>query len=118
VKIQGESQVLGLPASDCDGRRLGRIVAVDCAPQDSYTAVWFVLRLRGWRRGLRAVPSILAAPAASASLHLPAGLGAGVRDTGRMPGRAQSLAAASDAAEHVRVLAGTAAGCTLRAVPR
>ena len=57
MKIQGESQVLGLPVSNRDGRRLGRIVAVDCAPQDSYTAVWFVLRLRGWRRGLRAVPA-------------------------------------------------------------
>jgi hypothetical protein len=57
VKIQGEGQVLGLPVADVDGRRLGRIVAVDCAPQDSYMAVWFVLRLRGWRRALRAVPA-------------------------------------------------------------
>ena len=56
MKIQGENQVLGMPVSDTDGRRLGRVVALDCAP-DPYTAAWFVLRLRGWRRRLRAVPA-------------------------------------------------------------
>jgi len=54
VKIQDASQVLGIPVADVDGRRLGRIVAVDCTPEP-YTAAWFVLRLRGWRLRLRAV---------------------------------------------------------------
>ena len=56
MKIQGESQVLGMPVADVDDRRLGHIVAVDCTP-DPYNAAWFVVRLHGWRRGLRAVPA-------------------------------------------------------------
>jgi len=71
VKIQGENQLLGLPVADCNGRRLGRILAVDCAPEDSYTAVWFVLRLRGWRRGLRAVPAERARWSAERGLDVP-----------------------------------------------
>jgi hypothetical protein len=57
VKIQGESQVLDRPDVDADGRGLGRVIAVKCAPDDPYTVEWFVLRLRGWRRGRRAVPA-------------------------------------------------------------
>jgi hypothetical protein len=71
VKIQGESQVLGLPIADRDGRRLGRIVAVDCAPQDPYTAMWFVVRIGGWRHGLRAVPAEHAAWYAGGGLDVP-----------------------------------------------
>lgn len=56
VKIQSETQVLGRPVRDGQGRRLGRVVAVDCAP-DPYTAAWFLLHLSGWRRQLRAVPA-------------------------------------------------------------
>jgi hypothetical protein len=57
VKVQGDSQVLDRQVVDADGRRLGRIVAVGSAPDDSYNAAWFVLRLRRWRRRLRAVPA-------------------------------------------------------------
>jgi len=57
VKIQGESQVLDRPVVDAGGRGLGRVIAVKCAPEDPYTVEWFVLRLRGWRRGRRAVPA-------------------------------------------------------------
>ena len=57
MKIQGESQVVGLPVADTDGRRLGRNAAVDYTPQDPHAAAWFVVRLHGWRRGLRAVPA-------------------------------------------------------------
>jgi len=60
LAVHGESQVLGLPIADQDGRSLGRIVTVDCSPQDPYTATWFVLRLNGLRRRWRAVPAQLA----------------------------------------------------------
>jgi hypothetical protein len=48
--------VLGLPVADMEGRHLGRVVAVDCAP-DPYSVAWFVVRLWGWRRHVRAVPA-------------------------------------------------------------
>jgi hypothetical protein len=70
VKIQGESQVLGMPVVDVEGRRLGRIAVVDCAP-DPYTAVWFVLRLHGWRHQLRAVPAQHAQWGTGADLQVP-----------------------------------------------
>jgi hypothetical protein len=54
VKIQSESQLLQLAVADADCRCLGRVVAVDCSP-DPHTAAWFVLRLPGWPRRLRAV---------------------------------------------------------------
>jgi len=56
VKVQGEAQLLHVPVADSGGRRLGRVVAVDCSP-DPYSAAWLVLRLRGLRRQLRAVPA-------------------------------------------------------------
>jgi hypothetical protein len=70
VKIQGDSQVLDLPVVDVEGRRVGRVAAVDCAP-DPYTAVWFVLRLHGWRRQLRAVPAQHAQWGTGAELQVP-----------------------------------------------
>jgi hypothetical protein len=56
VKIQGKDQLRGMVATDERGRRLGRVVAVGCG-DDPYTAEWFALRLRGWRRRVRAVPA-------------------------------------------------------------
>jgi hypothetical protein len=56
VKIQNEKQVLDAAVRDCQGRRLGRVAAVDCAP-DLYTAAWMLLRLPGWRRRWRAMPA-------------------------------------------------------------
>jgi hypothetical protein len=38
VKIQGESQVLDRSVIDADGRRLGRIIPVECTQDDSYWA--------------------------------------------------------------------------------
>jgi hypothetical protein len=70
VKIQGEAQVVGRLVRDCDGRSLGRVVAVECAP-DPYTATWFVLRLPGWRRQLRAVPASRAAWHGAGTLSVP-----------------------------------------------
>jgi membrane-associated protein len=71
VKIQGESQVLGQPIRDSDGRRFGRIMAVDCSPEDPYTAALFMLRLRGLRRRLRAVPAQQARWHAAGGLQVP-----------------------------------------------
>jgi hypothetical protein len=59
VKVQGREQVLGQPVRDSDGRRLGRVVGVQCAP-DPYTVVWFLVALTGWRRRVRAVPAAAA----------------------------------------------------------
>jgi hypothetical protein len=70
VKIQGEACVLGTAVRDGEGRRLGRVVAVDCAP-DPYTVAWFVLRLPGWRRQLRAVPAFGASWLAQGVLCVP-----------------------------------------------
>jgi len=70
VKIQGESQVLGMPVADVDDRRLGHIVAVDCTP-DPYNAAWFVVRLHGWRLRLRAVPAHDADWSTGAGLRVP-----------------------------------------------
>jgi hypothetical protein len=56
VRIQGERQVLDWPVRDGAGRRLGRVVGVECDP-DPYTAAWLLLRLPGWPRRLRAVPA-------------------------------------------------------------
>lgn len=55
MKIQDERQLLGAAIRDVGGRRVGRVVAVQCAP-DPYTAAWLVLRLRGRRRRCRAIP--------------------------------------------------------------
>jgi hypothetical protein len=71
VKIQGESQVFGQPIRDIDGRRFGRIVAVDCSPEDPYTATLFMVRLRGLRRRLRAVPAQQAQWHAAGGLQVP-----------------------------------------------
>jgi len=70
VKIQDASQVLGMPVADLDGRRLGRIVAVDCT-SDPYTAAWFVVRLVGWQHRLRAVPAHNADWSTGAGIHVP-----------------------------------------------
>jgi hypothetical protein len=56
LKVQGEAQLLNVPVADSGGRRLGRVVAVHCSP-DPYTAAWLIVRLRGLRRQLRAVPA-------------------------------------------------------------
>lgn len=70
VKIQGETQVLGVPLCDAAGRRIGRVVAVACAP-DPYSAAWFVVRLRGWHRQVRAVPAGRAEWTGSGALGVP-----------------------------------------------
>jgi hypothetical protein len=59
VKLQGKEQVLGRLVRDSDGRRLGRVVGVRCAP-DPYTAAGFLVALTGCRRRLRAVPAAAA----------------------------------------------------------
>ena len=56
MKIQDETQVVGRPVHDLQGRRLGRAVSVHCAP-DPYTVEWLLVRLRGWGRSLRVVPA-------------------------------------------------------------
>lgn len=78
VKIQGREQVLGALAFDSDGRRVGRVFAVHCAP-DPYTAVWFVVqvtgmvpgRVAGRRRRLRAVPAEAAKWAEGGGVWMP-----------------------------------------------
>ena len=60
MKIQSDTQLLGVRVRGLDGHRLGRVVAVFCAP-DPYTPAWFVLRVRGGpgrrSRRWRAVPA-------------------------------------------------------------
>ena len=70
MKIQGSEQVLGQLVRDTDGRRLGRVVGVQCAP-DPYTVVWFLVALTGWRRRLRAVPAAAARWDKHSALHVP-----------------------------------------------
>lgn len=67
VKIQGREQVLGQLVYGSNGRRLGHVAAVQCAP-DPYTVAWLVIqmsgalpaRVAGRRRRLRAVPGATA----------------------------------------------------------
>jgi hypothetical protein len=57
MKIQSVRQVIGLPVGSLDGHRPGRVVAVECAPDNPYDVIWVVVR-RGWLRAeLRAVPA-------------------------------------------------------------
>jgi hypothetical protein len=70
VKVQGREQVLGKLVRDSDGRRLGRVVGVQCAP-DPYTVVWFLVALTGWRRSLRAVPAAAARWGELGALRVP-----------------------------------------------
>lgn len=70
MKIQGEKQILHCTVRDSRGRRLGRVVSLDCAP-DPYTARWLVLRLPGWREQLRAVPAAQAEWQAGGPLTVP-----------------------------------------------
>jgi hypothetical protein len=56
VNIQWETQLLGMPVLDVDGRRLGRVGAAYWLP-DPLRVVWFVVRLPGVRRRRRAVPA-------------------------------------------------------------
>ena len=56
MKIQWETQLLGLPVADEVGRRLGRVAAVYCTG-DLSTVVWLVVRLPGIRRRWRAIPA-------------------------------------------------------------
>jgi hypothetical protein len=70
VKIQGETQLLHRPVIDVRGRRLGRVLWVNCAP-DSYTAAWLVLRVPGWPRRLRAVPADRAQWSGGHALQVP-----------------------------------------------
>jgi len=57
VKIQGSEQVAGRLVRDGDGRRLGRVIGIECAP-DPYTVAWLLVALTGpGRKRLRAVPA-------------------------------------------------------------
>jgi len=57
VKIQGSSQVLGQPVITTDGRRTGIVIRMRRRDDDPYTVTWMLIRLRGIRRRLRAVPA-------------------------------------------------------------
>ncbi len=71
MKIQGSEQVAGRLVRDGDGRRLGRVVGVECAP-DLYTVAWFLVALTGPRRKrLRAVPARAARWDERGVLHVP-----------------------------------------------
>jgi hypothetical protein len=71
MKIQSINQVIGLPVATLDGHTPARVVGVECAPDNSYDAVWFVVR-RGWLRArLRAVPAEQAELSADRTVKVP-----------------------------------------------
>jgi hypothetical protein len=91
VKIQSVGHLIGRPASSQDGHQLGRIVAVDCAPDDPYDAMWFVIRRGRLRAHLRAVPTeeaswgsdgLVVAFTRGMVMHSPALDGHGLSDAG------------------------------------
>lgn len=56
MNIHDELPVRGRTVRDSAGHRLGRIVAVNYAASGTSEA-WYLLRLTGWWRQLRAVPA-------------------------------------------------------------
>lgn len=70
MKVQNREQILGWPVRGSDGRRLGRVHAVKCAP-DRYTLAWLLIRRGAWRRDLRAVPATRVEVDDSGALQVP-----------------------------------------------
>lgn len=56
MNLHDEQPVRGRTVRDSTGRRLGRMLAVDYAATGTSEA-WYLLRLTGWPRQLRAVPA-------------------------------------------------------------
>lgn len=56
MKVQGADQLVGQRVYDCDGRRLGRVVAVTFGP-DAFAPLWLIVVVSLVRREVRAIPA-------------------------------------------------------------